>query len=59
MIKKYQFEVSTRYVGSGVKETIEIELDNDLTEEEIENEVQEYYEEWLMENSEQIWHEVE
>lgn len=48
---KYEFCISTNKVGSEVKEIVEIDLDDDLTEEEIDNQVGEVYTEWLFEKN--------
>lgn len=62
MIKKmYVFSVSTRYVGSEVKEEIEIEFTEEQynDEEKREQVIQEYYEDWLWENIDTSWREQE
>jgi hypothetical protein len=52
MIIKYKFSVETRYVGSRVEEIVEIEIDENSTDEEIEFEVDQYFEAWIYENIE-------
>ena len=61
MKKKYEFYAATRYIGSDIKEVIEIEFDDyeDMTPEDIEKEVNEYFNEWLFQNIESGWEEIE
>lgn len=48
---KYEFCIATNRIGSENKEIIEIDLEDDLTEEEIDNQVNEIYTEWLFEKN--------
>lgn len=47
MIVKVEMSIWTRYVGSTIKDIVEVEVDDDATEKEIEKEIQEYYDEWV------------
>lgn len=58
MIKKYKFSVGTRYIKSDWTEEVELEFDDNATEEEIEKEVNEVFEEWVWENAETYWNEI-
>lgn len=58
MVRKFEFSVSTRYVGSEVEETIEIEIPDDATENEIEEIVQQRYDDWLWNNIDTNWEET-
>ena len=55
--KTYIFEVSTCYVGSKVKEEIPLYFKDDMTEEEIEENVREIYEDWMNDNIQCGWYE--
>lgn len=52
---KFEFSVSTRYVNSTVKDELELEFDDDATEEEIEKEVEATWLEWRNEQCEGGW----
>lgn len=52
---KVKFYVSTNYVGSAVEEIVEIEVDEDASENEIESDIQAAYEDWLSNNTEREW----
>jgi hypothetical protein len=47
MIVKFEFRVGTRYVGSTVKDTLEFDIDDDATEEEIEEIANEAWRDWM------------
>lgn len=49
-IIKAEFRVSSRYVNTEYKETIEFEFEEDSTEDEIGKEIQEVFEQWVWEN---------
>lgn len=49
-IIKAEFRVSSRYVNTEYKETIQFEFEEDSTEYEIEKEIQEVFEQWVWEN---------
>jgi hypothetical protein len=51
----FEFTVSTRYVGSEVKDEIELEFEDDATEEEIEKEVTEVWVDWRNEQCDGGW----
>lgn len=51
MTRKYKFTIATQYVRSGYTEEKEIEFDDDCTEDEIEEQVCEVYNQWLNENN--------
>ena len=55
MIITVEFGVSTGYQGCDNSETMQIELDDKKTQEEIDNIIQEYYDTWLFENIETYW----
>lgn len=55
MKRTYKFYVETRYVGSRVTEDIELDFDDDATEEEIESEVEEVYKDWMSNECEGGW----
>jgi hypothetical protein len=58
MIKrKYIFRLATNRVGSDIIEEVELEFNDDLTEEQIEDEVNECYAEWVGENNYGGWSE--
>lgn len=57
--RKYRFSVSTTYVGSKVMEEVELEFEGYMTEDEIEKEVEDFYNEWLFENINTSWGVVE
>ena len=48
---KFNFSIETCYVNSKSCEIIELQFDDDATEEEIEKEVEEIYTEWLFEHN--------
>ena len=56
--KKFLFKISTMYHGSEVQEEIELEFNETQTQEEIIEVVNEVYDEWLMEATNQSWEEV-
>lgn len=57
MLKKYIFTLATNRVGSEVKDEAELEFDDTLNEEQIEDQVNSYYGEWLSENNYGGWSE--
>lgn len=44
---KFQFTVGTKYVGSTVKKEVELEFDDEATDDEIEEEAASVYQDWL------------
>jgi hypothetical protein len=58
---KFLFKVSTGYVGSQREEVVEIEDEEfeGLNEQEIENLVDEYYNEWMQEKINCSWTKIE
>ena len=50
-----EFWVSTNYVGSEYKETVEILVEEEATEKEIEDEIDYYYKDWVNNNTDQGW----
>jgi len=58
-IIKAEMNVSTGYVGSMVKEIVEVEVEDDASKEEIEAEVEEYFKEWLWGNIDSGWSIIE
>jgi hypothetical protein len=55
MKKKYMFSLATPYVNSEWKEEIELQFDDDATIEEIENQIDEIYQEWVNERNNGCW----
>jgi hypothetical protein len=55
MIKKVKFSISTHYVKSSYVEEQELEFDDDATEEQITEEIEEIYSEWLAEHTYGGW----
>lgn len=47
---KVEFHVGTHYVGSTWSEIVEIEVDEEATEKEIEDELNQYLEGWVWNN---------
>ena len=47
---KVEFHVGTNYVGSTCSDIVEIEVEEDATEQEIEEELCEYLEDWIPNN---------
>ena len=60
MIKviKYLFTLGTTYVGSTVKEEVEIEFDEDASQDEIYEEVKRQYEQWVWDNNYGGWDKI-
>ena len=56
---KFKFSIATNYINSEWSEEVELHFDDDATEEEIENEVNEIYAEWLVEKNQGGWTAVE
>jgi len=59
MKRTYLFTVSTRYVGSEVKDEIELNFEDDATEEEIEKELSETWCDWRNEQCDGGWELIE
>ena len=56
MVKlKIEFSIATLYAGSEVKEILEIEVEDYEDISEIEDEVDEYYKEWVQNKTDQSW----
>lgn len=45
--KKYKFSIATPYIKSEWSEEVELEFDDDLSEDEIDDQVSEIYSDWL------------
>ena len=58
IIKKFKFNISTNKYGSDCEDEIEIQFDDDETEEEIENQVNQIYQDWLNEKNQGFWIEI-
>jgi hypothetical protein len=58
MTRKFGFCIATNKVGSEQKEIVELDLDDDLTQEEINDQVGEIYNEWLIENNNGWFNEI-
>ena len=56
---KIRLNVSTIYVGSNYEEEIEFEVEDDATEEEIQAEKEEIAKDWLFENVNWGWIDVD
>lgn len=57
-VKKFRFYMSTGYVGCQREETVEIEIPVGASEEEIEEIVQEYFDEWMWNYLDTLWGEI-
>jgi len=55
---KYEFWYSTRYVNSTVKDIIQLEHDDDATTEEIEAEVNEAHNYWVLSQIDSGWNKI-
>lgn len=55
--RKFEFCIATSKIGSEVKKEVDIDLEDDLTEEEVDNAVNEIYQEWLSANNTGFWKE--
>jgi hypothetical protein len=55
MKRIYEFYVETKYIGSRVVEEVELEFDDDATEQEIEKEVDDIWTDWRSQNSDGGW----
>ena len=56
--RKYRFSIATTYINSEWYEDVELEFDEDLTEDEIEQQVNDIYTEWLFEKNYGSWIEI-
>ena len=50
-IIKFEFSIQTRNLGSKVSQVMELQFDEGATDEEIEEQVNEIYNEWLVEKN--------
>ena len=57
-VRKFRFQFHTNKVGSDIETIAEIELDDDLTDEQVNNEVIEAYKDWVWENTYQKVEEI-
>lgn len=57
--KKFRFSLATRYVGSEVSQEMELGFEDNATKDEIENEVEQIYNEWLGNQNYGGFHEIE
>ncbi len=53
--KKFKFSIGTPYINSEYTETVEFEFEDDVTDEEIQNEMDEIYTEWLFQKNTGTW----
>lgn len=53
--KKFKFSIATNYINSEWSEEIEIQFEDDATEQEIEDEVNQIYTDWLFEKNQGRW----
>jgi hypothetical protein len=58
-IVKCKFSIATQYVKSSYSEHVKIEVEDDATEQEIEQEVEETYRNWLEEHNYGAWSIIE
>lgn len=58
MKKKYKFWVETTYVNSNITEEIELIFEDNLSENEIDNKVYEYWSDWRDEKCNGGWREI-
>lgn len=49
--KKFKFSIGTMYINSTVTEIVELQFDDDATDDEIDDQVNEVYTEWLFERN--------
>jgi len=49
--RKYRFSIATTYIQSEYSQVMELQFDDDETEEEIEQQVDEIYTQWLFEHN--------
>lgn len=50
IIRKYRFSIATTYIQSEYSQVMELQFDDNDTEEEIEQQVDEIYTQWLFEH---------
>jgi hypothetical protein len=53
--RKYKFSIATVYINSEWSEVVELEFDEDASEEDIEEQVNEIYQEWVNEKNYGSW----
>jgi len=53
--RKFEFSIATNYINSDWTEEVELQFADDATEQEIEDEVNEIYIEWLNEKNQGGW----
>ncbi len=53
--RKYKFSIATAYINSEWSEVVELEFDEDASEEDIEEQVNEIYQEWVNEKNYGSW----
>lgn len=51
IIRKYRFSIATTYIQSEYSQVMELQFDDNDTEEEIEQQVDEIYTQWLFEHN--------
>lgn len=51
----FEFSVWTKYINSQVKENVELEFDDDATEDEIEDEVADIWDDWRNRQCDGYW----
>jgi hypothetical protein len=59
MTRKYEFYLGTGFRGCTHKEIVEIDFEGDETEEEIEDIVNEWYDDWVGNKLDRSWKEIE
>ncbi|MFZ1389458.1 MAG: hypothetical protein WAS34_18900 [Thiolinea sp.] len=50
-LRKFEFCIATNKIGSECKDIVEIEIEDDLTEDKVNDIVDEIYTEWLFEHN--------
>jgi len=58
-IIKVKFYVSTNYINSASEETVELEFDKDVSEEEMNKEINDCYQEWMHNELDMTWQIIE
>lgn len=58
MTRRYNFTLETTMRGSVVSQILELQFDDDSTEEEITDQVNEVYEDWVSNNNNGGWSEI-
>ena len=52
---KVEFSVSTRYVGSRTSDIVEIEVPKDIKDDDLDDYIKPFFEEWIWESIDGYW----